>query len=258
MVSSVAVMPLLVQAEWPTVQFQKTSFKLLRIDMKKHILSLAIPCLVLLTGCAAGNSYLANRNTTVEMYHIFDIKTTASAAAVAKAATDGLSQNTNDISSNTPLQMGVKVPVEPGRFTITDMSSKFAGTGMGAMMQMASMQNGGVSLKAATCEGAAWTARAQRTISGSSNLNLYACLYKYQSGYQLDTYAVFQKVEGGLYQVSRDIAYKVAGTPEEWVNKTILDMVRGIETGTNAKVKHLEGQPELGDGPSVAPLRKIQ
>lgn len=226
-----------------------------RIEMKKLALVLG-PLTIALTGCAAGNSYLANRNTTVEMYHIFDVKTTASAAAVAKAATDGLSQNTNEISSNTPLQMGVKVPVEPGRFTITDMSSKFSGTGMGAMMQLASMQNGGVSLKGASCEGASWTARAQRTISGSSNLNLYACLYKYQGGYHLDTYAVFQKVEGGLYQVSRDIAYKIAGTPEEWVNKTILDMVRGIEVATNAKVKRLEGQPDLGQEPSIARLGK--
>jgi hypothetical protein len=222
----------------------------------KKIACFILPLATALTGCAAGNSYLANRNTTVEMYHIFDIKTTASAAAVAKAATDGLSQNTNDISSNTPLQIGVKVPVEPGRFTVTDMSLKFAGTGMGAMMQMASMQNGGVSLKAATCEGAAWTARAQRTVSGSSNLTLYACLYKYQTGYQLDKYAVFHKVEGGLYQASRDLAYKFAGTPEEWVNKTVLDMVRGIESGTNAKVKHIEGQPELGNEPSIAKLSK--
>lgn len=226
-----------------------------RIEMKKLALVIA-PVVIALTGCATGNSYLANRNTTVEMYHIFDVKTTASAAAVAKAATDGLSQNTNDISSNTPLQMGVKVPVEPGRFTITDMSANFKGTGMGAMMQMASMQGGGASMKAATCDGAAWTARAQRTVAGSSNLTLYACLYKYQSGYQLDTYAVFQKVEGGLYQVSRDLAYKIAGTPEEWVNKTILDMVRGIESGTNAKVKHIEGQPELGEEPSIAKLGK--
>lgn len=217
--------------------------------MKKTVFVL-LPLVGALCSCASTNSYLANRNTTVEMYHIFDIKTTASAAVVAKAATDGLSQNTNEISSNTPLQMGVKVPVEPGRFTITDMSSKFGGTGMGAMMQLASMQNGGVSLKGATCEGASWTARAQRTISGSSNLTLYACLYKYQAGYHLNTYAVFQKVEGGLYQVSRDFAHKIVGTPEEWVNKTILDMTRQIEVDAHATVKHLEGQPALGNTPT--------
>jgi len=123
---------------------------------------------------------------------------------------------------------------------------------MGALMQMASMQNGGVSMKVANCEGAVWTARAQRTISGSSNLNLYGCLYKYKAGYQLDAYAVFQKKEGGLYQVSRNVAYAMVGTPEEWVNKTIVDMVHSIESHAHATVVHLEGQPELSIAHGVA------
>ena len=146
------------------------------------------------------------------------------------------------------------VPATPGRFTLVDMGSKMAGTGIGAMMQMAAMQNAGVGMKTANCEGAVWTARAQRTISGSSNLTLHGCLYRYQKGFHLDTYAVFQKVEGGLQQVSRDIASKMVGTPEEWVTKTILDMVRSIEKGANAKVTHLEGQPELGDEPGIGRL----
>ena len=204
-----------------------------------------------LTGCAGTNSYLADRNSTVEMYHIFDIKTGADTATVAKAASDGLSQNTNQINENTPLQMGKAVPSEPGRFTIVDMASKLGGTGMGAMLQMASMQGGGVSLKAASCDGAVWTARAQRTISGSSNLNLYGCLYRYKAGYHLDMYAVFQKKEGGLYQVSREIANSIVGTPEQWVNKTIVDMLRTIEEKANAKIAHLEGQPEIGNLPWV-------
>jgi len=219
--------------------------------MKKRIFAI-LPVAAALCSCGSTNSYLANRSTTVEVYHIFDIKTAASTAVVAKAAADGLSQNTNDISSNMPLQMNVATPATPGRFTITDIGAKLGGTGMGALMQMSSMQNGGVSLKAATCEGAVWTARAQRTIANSSNLNLYGCLYKYQNGYQLDTYAVFQKVEGGLTQLSRDLAHSLVGTPEEWVNKTILDMARSIESRAQAHVVHLEGQPELGSEPSIA------
>lgn len=218
--------------------------------MKRTTLFL-IPVLVVLAGCAGTNSYLANRSSTVEMYHIFDIKTAAGTAVVAKAATDGLSQNTNQINQNTPLQMGKTVPDEPGRFTLTDMAAKFANTGMGAMMQLASVQGGGTSMKVANCEGAVWTARAQRTISGSSNLTLYGCLYRYKAGYQLDTYAVFQKQEGGLYQVSRNIASSIVGSPEQWVNKTIMDMVRSIESRANAKVTHVEGQPELGDEPGI-------
>jgi hypothetical protein len=219
--------------------------------MKKLVLAFVVPALTVLTGCATGNSYMANRSSTVEMYHIFDIKTAAGTSAVVKAAADGLAQNTNDIHQVTPLQMGKTVPVEPGRFVIEDVGAKLAAsnTGLGAMMQMAAMQNGGVTLKAAKCDDAVWTSRAQRSIAGSSNLTLYNCLYKYQAGYRLDTYAVFNKTEGGLYQVSRDIANSLVGTPEQWVNKTILDTVHAIENATGAKAVRLEGQPELIDLP---------
>jgi hypothetical protein len=203
-----------------------------------------------LAGCATGNSYLADRNTTVEMYHIFDIKTPAQSDVVIKAAADGLAQNTGQISQTTPLQMGKTVPVAPGRFTLEDMSAKFAGTGMGSLMQVAAMQNGGAAPKMANCEGAVWTSRAVRSIPGSSNLTLYSCLYKYQAGYQLDTYAVFQKTEGGLKQISRDIANSMVGTPEQWVNKTILDTVKSIEDRTRAKASHVEGQPALSALPT--------
>lgn len=223
--------------------------------MKK--LGLLLP-LVLLTACGSTNSYLAQKNTTVEMYHIFDFKTGASTATLARAATEGLGRNTNSVNANTPLQIGVAVPELPGRFTITDLGATLgnsAGTsGMGQLMQMAAMQNGGAGIKMANCEGAAWTARAVRHIAGSNNLTLYACLYKYKAGYQLDTYAVFQKTEGGLEQVSRDLASRVVGTPEEWVTKTIRDMVRSVETAAQAKAGYVEGQPELGPEPAIAQL----
>ncbi len=190
------------------------------------------------------------------MYHVFDIKTSAGTAVVAKAAADGLSRNTNDISTNLPLQLNAVVPTTPGRFTIVDIGAKLSGTGMGALMQLSSVQNGGASMKAASCEGAVWTARAQRTIANSSNLTLYGCLYRYRGGFHLNTYAVFQKTEGGLTQVSRDIAHSLVGTPEQWVNKTILDMTRQIEVNTQSTVVHLEGQPELGSTPQSLLNRK--
>lgn len=223
--------------------------------MKKHLITLGSAVLVL-SGCASGNSYLANRTSTVEMYHIFDIKTNAATADVIKAASDGLAQNTSDIQQVTPLQMGKAVPAEPGRFVLDDIGARLANsnTGLGAMMQMAAAQNGGVGIKAAKCEGAVWTSRAQRTIAGSSNLTLYACLYKYRSGYNLDTYAVFNKTEGGLYQISRDVASSLVGTPEQWVNKTILDTLHSIENAAGAKAVHVEGQPELNALPSGALL----
>lgn len=224
--------------------------------MKKDIVTLCAVAIAL-SGCASSNSYLAKRTSTVEMYHIFDIKTTAATADVIKAAADGLAQNTNDIQQTTPLQMGKTVPEEPGRFVLDDVGAKLASqnSGLGAMMQMAAAQNGGMTMKAARCDGAVWTSRAQRTISGSSNLNLYSCLYKYKAGYQLDTYAVFNKVEGGVYQISRDIANSLVGTPEQWVNKTIVDTVQSIEKVTGARVVHLEGQPELSGMPSGVLVR---
>jgi len=223
--------------------------------MNKRTLAL-LPVVAALCSCASTNSYLANRTSTVEMYHVFDIKTSASTALVAKAAADGLGRNTNDISTNLPLQLNAVIPTTPGRFTIVDIGAKLSGTGMGALMQLSSIQNGGASMKAASCEGAAWTARAQRTIANSSNLTLYGCLYRYRGGFHLNTYAVFQKTEGGLTQVSRDIAHSLVGTPEQWVNKTILDMTRQIEVNTQATVVHLEGQPELGSTPPSLLNRK--
>lgn len=224
--------------------------------MKKTVLIL--PVLALFAGCGSSNSYLAKRTSTVEMYHIFDIKTDAATGVVIKAAADGLARNTNEIQQNTPLQLGKTVPVEPGRFVIEDIGAKLAGSnsGMGAMMQMAAMKNGAISLKAAKCDDAVWTSRALRNIAGSSNLTLYSCLYKYQAGYRLDTYAVFNKTEGGLAQVSRDIATSLVGTPEQWVTKTILDTVHSIESATGVKAVRLEGQPELVDLPSGALVGK--
>lgn len=217
--------------------------------MKKYSVIL-IPAIVALSGCAGANSYLANRSTTVEMYHIFDIKTSVNTATIAKATTSGLSQNTNDIREAMPLQLGKAVPKVPGRFTLKEIASVFGGSG-GALLQMAQMQGGNISMKVASCEDSVWNSKATRTISGSSDLQLYSCLYKYKDGYNLNMYAVFTKQEGGLYQISQTVANSIVGTPEQWVNKTIMDTVRSIEKATSAKAVHLEGQPELGDLPSI-------
>lgn len=219
--------------------------------MKKLIFAV-VPALAILTACSTGNNYFAKRNSTVEMYHIFNIKTAATTSEVAKAAADALTQNTSDVSQTQPLQIGVAVPEAPGRFVLDGTGAKPAGTAAGAPMQMSQMQGGGAGMKAPSCNGAAWTARAQRNITGANNLTLYSCLYKYQAGYELDTYAVFQKTQGGIAQISRSIAHSLVGTPEQWVNKTIMDMVRAIETKTAAEITHVEGQPDLNDLPSGA------
>lgn len=202
------------------------------------------------SGCAAGNSYLAHRSTTVEMYHIFDIKTRADTGVVSKAVADGLAQNTGTISQITPLQIGKSVPAEPGRFRIDNTRDKLAGTGMGALIDIIGSRTGEKSMKRANCDDAVWHSRAERSITGSSNLVLHSCLYKYQQGYNLDVYAVFEKIEGGLGRVLQGPVESLVGSPEQWVNKTILDTVRSIELVTGSKVVRLEGQPELTEMPT--------
>jgi hypothetical protein len=221
--------------------------------MKNLKLTIAIGFSLALTGCNGLNSYLATQTQTVEMYHIFDIKTAADTATITKATATGLSENTNDVRTATPLQLGKSIPSEPGRFVLKDLASAM-GAG-GAFMQMAKMQ-GNISMKIASCEDAVWNAKAVRSISGSNNLTLYACLFKYKAGYNLDIYAVFTKQEGGLYQISRTVASSLVGTPEEWVNKTVLDTVRSIEHAAGVKAMHVEGQPALDDLPAVDKLSR--
>lgn len=223
--------------------------------MTKKIILTAVAGVALLSGCNAVNQSLANRQEVVEIYHIFDFKTQADVATVSRAAANGLAQNTNSVQSSTPLQLGITVPAEPGKFTLVDMAGAMGG-GMGAMMQLAAAQNGGVGVKVAKCDGAVWTSKAVRNISGSSNLTLYSCLYRYQSGYNLDMYAVFSKTRGGLTGVLQSGSDALIGTPEAWVNKTIIDTVRTIESAAGTRAVHVEGQPELGPLPAVDKLSR--
>lgn len=204
----------------------------------------------LLAGCGNLNSALADRHETVEMYHIFDVKTSSSPDTVIQAAADGLARNTSSVTQNRPLQIGAQIPAEPGRFELVNMADAFKGTGMAAFMAMAGGA-GTAAMRVAQCDDAIWTAKAVRASSGSNHLNLYTCLYRYQDGYSMNMYAVFQKTSGGISQLGRSLAYAMVGAPEEWVNKTIIDTVRSIEASTGAEMTHVEGQPELGPLPSL-------
>jgi hypothetical protein len=204
----------------------------------------------LLTGCGGVNSYLADRHETVEMYHIFDLQTPVEADIIIKAAADGLARNTNTITQTRPLMMGAAVPAKAGRFQLVDVASMLPG-GMSAFAQLAAMHSGGTPMRAAKCDGAIWTSRATRNISGYNNLTLYNCLYAYKGGYQLDIYAVFQKTSGGASALATGISDALIGTPESWVDKTIIDTVRSMQRASGGTVSHLEGQPKIGDLPWV-------
>ena len=214
---------------------------------------LAATAAIALTACSAVNSTLAERSEAIEMYHIYDVKTNADTATIARAASDGLAANTNNVQTAMPLQIGKVVPNVPGRFSIDDVAAGLSGQNS-AMLKMLSNQSGGLGIKVANCADAVWTSKAVRSISGSNNLTLYTCVYKYRSGYNVDMYAVFTKQSGGLYQLVREGANALAGTPEEWVNKTIIDTIRSIERASGARAVHLEGQPELGPLPAADKL----
>ncbi|WP_322047012.1 hypothetical protein [Paraburkholderia sp. J67] len=198
-----------------------------------------------LSACGGVNQYLADRSETTELYHIFDIKTAADIDTVSGAAADGLAQNTNRIQQNRPLMMSTAIPAQPGRFQLVDAASALAGTGMGAFLQAASAQAGNATMRIAKCDGAVWTSKATRAIPGYNNLNLYSCLYAYKGGYQLDVYGVFQKNSGGLAGLEQGLAGGLVGTPDQWVNKTIMDTVRNIASVSHAQVVQIEGQPKI-------------
>jgi hypothetical protein len=208
----------------------------------KHVFLVSALLCLSLVGCGTANNYLAEKNQTVEYYRIFDLKTTASRQAVAKAASNGLGRNVNNAQEATPIPNSPEIPSQPGRFQLVN---PFAGTKFAMMAGGA----GSVGMRIATCEGAVWTAKAQRKVAGSNDLNLTTCLFQYKGGYHLNFYAVFTKQEGGLMQLSRDMANSMVGTPEEWTEKTFLDVVRSIKASTGADIVLLEAQPELSGTP---------
>ena len=197
--------------------------------------STAVAVATALAGCNALNEQMTSRVESVEMYHIYDIKTPADTQTLAKAIANGIAQNTNSVHTALPLQLGKTVPTEPGRFELKD---PFNGNRFPGLPQT----------KVPVCSDAVWTADAKRTTAGSSDLTLYYCLYKYKTGYSLDLYATFVKASG-VQQLANSLAEKMVGTAESWVNKTIVDTVREIERVPGTRVKHMEGQPELTDLP---------
>lgn len=203
-----------------------------------HLFIVFFVC-ALLAGCGTVNNALAEKTKTTEYYRIFDIKTNADKQSVAEAASNGLGRNVGNAQEVMPIPSSTALPDEPGRFKLVN---PFEGTKMAAF---AAMGSGSLGFKTATCDGAVWTAKAERNATGSNNLNLSVCLFQYKQGYHLDLYAVFTKQEGGLLQLSRSMASAMVGTPEEWTEKTFLDIVRTIRKETGAEVTLIEAQPKL-------------
>lgn len=209
--------------------------------MKRFALA-AVVSVAALSGCGTMNNYLAQKTKTVEYYRIFDIKTNAPRQVVIKAASDGIGRNVNNAREATPIPSSGKLPETPGRFTL---ANPFEGSKIAVLMS----GGGSLGLRMATCEGAVWTATAQRDVTGDNTLNLTACVFQYKDGYHLDLYAVFMKQEGGLLQIGRDIAHSMVGAPEEWTEKTFTDIARSIRINASANVALLEAQPAVAGAP---------
>jgi hypothetical protein len=202
------------------------------------VLSVAL----VIAGCGGMNNALVEKSKTVEYYRIFDVKTNVDRQSVADAASNGLGRNVNDAKEAMPIPSFSTPPDEPGRFKLVN---PFEGSKLAAF----AASGGSIGFKIATCDGAVWTATAKREVSGSDNLSVTACLFQYKQGYHLDLYGVFSKKEGGIMQLSRSMASAMVGTPEEWTEKTFLDIVRNIRTVTGAEIALLEGQPKLEGTP---------
>jgi hypothetical protein len=210
----------------------------------KHLSLLGlVTALITLAGCETTNNAFARKTQSVEYYRIFDIQTNANRQAVAKAASNGLGRNVNNASEALPIPTSAELPEKPGRFKLIN---PLAGSPLAAM---AARGGGAIDFKMATCEGASWSARARRSVAGSNDLNITLCLFQYKGGYHLDMYGMFTKEEGGLMQLSRNMAATMVGTPEEWTEKTFLDVVRSIKSVTGAEITLLEAQPEIAGTP---------
>ena len=181
-----------------------------------------------------GDNMFTAHDKTVEYYRVFDIRTDASAATVARAASTGVERNLKDAVIATPPTP--PVGEVPGRFHM-------AAPGDGAAVTAPAPA--GVS----SCEGASWTAKAAPVVRGGENMNLVACLFPYRGGYHLDMYAVFTKPEGGWLAWPRQLGGTVLGTPEKFTEATMMDLVRAIREGTGANVSLVEAKPELAGAP---------
>jgi hypothetical protein len=201
-----------------------------------------------LNGCASSNQALAKRTTTVEYLRVFDLVTDASASTIGKAAADGLARNVNRVNSSSTPQPRGELPEKPATLQI---GNPLAGSKIAALMAASGQAAG---LRVASCEGAVWTGNANRTIRGTSDLRLTVCVFPYKGGYHLDMHGIFVKEEGGVFQISRDAAAAMIGTPEEWTEKTFMDVVRNIKASIKTDIKLVEAQPDVIGTPWLEPL----
>jgi hypothetical protein len=194
--------------------------------MKRLMMAAAMG--VALAGCSTGaGEMFASRDRTVEYVRVFDIKTEAPTPSVLHAASEGISRNIQNATLATPVPATAEVLDQPDRFKLAETPGAARGP---------------------TCDGASWTAKARPDVRGQ-DVHIVACLYQYKTGYHLDMYAAFNKKEGGWLEWPRRATGFVLGTPEKFIDKTMLDLVRTIRETTKAQVALVEAKPEVTGAP---------
>ena len=199
--------------------------------MKRWTLGVWLAVMTALTACSTNDgSLFAARSKTVEYFRVFDIRTTASNDTMAAAASTGIERNIQKVTLATPIPTVKEIQARPGRIALQQPDDK-AGPAAAP--------------RAPVCDGATWTAQANPEVSGGQNVNVMACLFPYKGGYHLDMYTVFTRADGGWMDYPRRLTGIVFGTPENWTEKTMLDVVRAIQARTSAQVVLVEAKPEI-------------
>lgn len=208
---------------------------------------------LLLSVTAAAPATAQDSSRATELYHIFDIRTTAARADVIRALQDGMNPNISQSDTMTPLVMGTP-PETPARFTLVN---PLEGTPLGGLIPASQMAQ----VRQVRCDDAVWISSAIRKVRGSQQLRITMCLFPYFSstaqGYHLDVHAIDIKEKGGglSAKIGRAIGTAIVGDSSGWTNKTIIDTLRNVQRQLSPAISYVEGQPAFTGTPWLDPVQ---
>lgn len=213
--------------------------------MKAKSIILILAVSAVLAGCGSISNSLADKTTQIEYFRVYDIKTSASATTLGRAASDGIGKDINDMQSVYPIDTSGEIPIKPKHM---ELKNPFSNSSFAALVSNA----GNIGFKIATCEGAAWTSTSQRDFNGSFGHSLTLCLFPYQGGYQLDMYGVLTE-KSGIFNPDRYVSDALLGSPRKFMEKAFYDTLASIHhTEPNADITFVRGEPQPGPLPWVS------
>lgn len=196
-------------------------------------------------------AFAQDNQDTQEIYHIFKLETDAPRGELIKALRLGLKENTTDTQVATPLVRG-EPPEKPGSFELINPLSDGRFGALGALLGAGNAAE----IMQVQCNGAVWIANGQRRLRGSQRLRITLCLFPMKAedsayAYHLDVYVIDVIDKGGGLdrRLGRAIAGAFVGKPQDWTNKTILDVLRSAREDAATKIIYVEGQPAFEGTP---------